>query len=223
MSMSGIVQGVNTFHDNYFSSHRELFEKLSQGQAPEVLFITCSDSRIDPNLLTQTQPGELFIIRNVGNIIPAYGANHSGEGAGIEYAIIGLGIKDIIICGHSHCGAIKGLLQVGSLAEKMPLMYDWLKDNAEATRRLVIDNYEGQGEESLWKIAIRQNILTQLENLGTYPVIRSKLHRGELRLHGWIYEIETGTILAYHAEKAQFMPLQQDAFPVPNPLTELYS
>jgi carbonic anhydrase len=119
-----------------------MFEKLSLGQHPRILFITCSDSRIDPNLITQTEPGELFIIRNVGNIIPPYGATTGAEGAAIEYAIEALGIRHIIVCGHSHCGAIKGLLQLGSLTEQMPLVYDWLK-YAEATRRIIKENYQG--------------------------------------------------------------------------------
>jgi len=223
MPLKRIIAGLNEFHDNYFNNHRELFQQLSHGQAPEVLFITCSDSRIDPNLLTQTQPGELFLIRNVGNIIPAYGTLNSGEGAGIEYAVHALGIKDIIICGHSHCGAMKGLLQIGNLAEQMPLVYDWLRHHAEATRRLVLENYKGYNSDKLLKIAIQQNVLTQIENLETYPVIRSRLHSGQLNLHAWIYEIENGEIFAYNADIGQFIPLDKSPFPVPNPLIATHS
>ena len=111
--MQKLVNGVHHFQQNIFSSQRELFERLANGQNPETLFITCSDSRIDPNLLTQTDPGELFILRNAGNIVPAYGAANGGEAATIEYAVAVLGVKDIIICGHSQCGAMKGLLQPG--------------------------------------------------------------------------------------------------------------
>lgn len=218
MSLTGLIQGLNTFHTHYFNTHRELFERLSNGQSPEVLFITCSDSRIDPCLITQAQPGELFVMRNVGNIIPSYGAASSAEAAGIEYAIQGLGIKDIIVCGHSHCGAMKGLLQIGSLSEQMPLVYDWLKHHGEATRRLVLDNYAGLEADKLLKIAIEQNVLTQIENLETYPVIRSKLHSEQLNLHAWIYEIESGTIYAYNAERRQFTLLEKRSFPVPDPL-----
>lgn len=142
MSMQKMIRGLNEFHTKYFCTHQELFNRLSHSQTPEVLFITCSDSRIDPNLLTQTQPGELFIIRNVGNIIPAYGTLNSGEGAAIEYAVHALGIKDIIICGHSNCGAMKGLLQLGNLASEMPLVYEWLKHHAQATHLLVQENYK---------------------------------------------------------------------------------
>lgn len=218
MSLTGLIQGVNSFHNHYFHDHRELFERLSGGQSPEVLFITCSDSRIDPCLITQAQPGELFVMRNVGNIIPSYGSSDSAEGAGVEYAVHALGIKDIIVCGHSHCGAMKGLLQVGNLSEQMPLVYDWLRRHGEATRRLVLDNYADLEGEKLLKIAIEQNVLTQIENLETYPVIRSKLHSGQLNLHAWIYEIETGMVFAYHAAQRKFTLMEKRAFPVPDPL-----
>jgi carbonic anhydrase len=223
MSITGIIQGLNEFHDNYFSSHREMFERLSHGQTPEVLFITCSDSRIDPCLITQAAPGELFVMRNVGNIIPPYGAASYAEGAGVEYAVHALDVKDLIVCGHSHCGAIKGLLQLGSLSKEMPLVYDWLRHYGEATRRLVADNYPDAEPEKLLKIAIEQNILTQIENLETYPVIRSRLHAGKLNLHAWIYEIETGAVFAYNAQLRQFMPLEQRSFPVPNPLASRHA
>lgn len=218
MSVTGLIQGLNAFHNNYFNDHRELFERLSTGQSPDVLFITCSDSRIDPCLITQAQPGELFVMRNVGNIIPAYGSANSAEAAGIEYAVQGLDIKDIIVCGHSHCGAMKGLLQIGSLSEQMPLVYDWLKRHGEATRRLVLDNYPGLEPAQLWKIAIEQNVLTQVKNLETYPSIRSKLHSGRLNLHAWIYEIESGMVFAYNAGSRQFTLLEKRSFPVPDPL-----
>lgn len=216
MPIKRIIAGLNDFHENYFSTHRELFEQLSQGQNPEVLFITCSDSRIDPCLITQSQPGEIFVIRNVGNIIPAYGTTNNGESAGIEFAVQGLGIKDIIICGHSHCGAMKGLLQIGSLAQQMPLVYDWLSRHAEATRRLVLDNYQDCSTDKLLKVTIEQNVLTQVQNLETYPVIRSRLHSGQVTLHAWIYEIESGEVFAYDATIGKFKILENRPFPVPH-------
>lgn len=198
--MRKLLKGLHQFQTNYFSSHREMFEELSHGQHPRILFITCSDSRIDPNLITQTQPGELFIIRNVGNIIPPYGATTGGEGAAIEYAVEALGIKDIVVCGHSHCGAIKGLLQLGNLTEKMPLVYDWLK-YAEATRRIIKENYQDYEGEALLNAAIEENVLTQIENLRTYPVIHSKLYRGQVKIHAWVYKIESGGVVVYSTER----------------------
>jgi carbonic anhydrase len=198
--MRKLLKGVHQFQTNYFTTHREMFEKLSEGQHPRILFITCCDSRIDPNLITQTEPGELFIIRNIGNIIPPYGAASGGEGAAIEYAIEVLGIKDIIVCGHSHCGAVKGLLQLGNLTEQMPLVYNWLKF-AEATRRVMKENYEDYEEEALLNAAIEENVLTQIENLRTYPVVHAKLYKGQLNIHAWVYKIETGGVFVYSAER----------------------
>lgn len=203
--MKKLLEGLQKFQTGYFSSHKDLFEQLAHGQHPRILFITCSDSRIDPNLITQAEIGELFVIRNAGNIVPPYGAANGGEGASIEYALEALGIEQIIVCGHSHCGAMKGLLKMSSLDERMPLVYNWLK-HAEATRRLVLDNYTHLEGEDLLNITIAENILNQLDNLQTYPIVRSKLHQGKLSLHGWIYSIETGLILAYDGISHEFLP-----------------
>ncbi len=221
MPIRRIIRGLNQFQSNYFTVHQEMFRNLSLGQNPEILFITCSDSRIDPNLLTQTQPGELFIIRNLGNIIPPHGVQNNGEGAAIEYAISALDIKHIVICGHSHCGSMKGLLHLEHLNEEMPLVYQWLKNHAESTRRLLRENYQEFSGEELLKIAVEENVLTQIENIETYPVVRSKLHSHQLSLHGWVYEIETGEIFAYDATQSKFVPLDSEPFPVPDPLVSL--
>lgn len=205
--MKRLIKGLHEFQTNYFSEHRELFEMLSQGQHPRILFITCSDSRIDPNLITQTEPGEMFIIRNAGNIIPPYGATNGGEGATVEYAIHALGIQEIVVCGHTHCGAMKGLLQLGKLEEEMPVVYEWLK-HAEATRRTIKEHYQDHEGEELLNAAAKENVLTQLENLRTYPVVYSGLKGGQLQLHGWLYEIETGEILEYDSTRSQFVPPQ---------------
>jgi carbonic anhydrase len=210
--MKKLIRGLREFKTSYFSSHQDLFERLSHGQKPRVLFITCSDSRIVPNLITQAEPGELFVIRNAGNIIPPFGAANGGEGAAVEYAIHALGIQQIIVCGHSHCGAMKGLLQLGSLEEEMPLVYDWLK-HAEATRRLVKENYQGFSKDELLEIAIAENVLTQIENLKTYPVVHSRLYQGKLSIYGWVYLIETGEILAYDPDTHTYTPPQTQIEP----------
>ena len=202
--MKKLIKGLREFQTGYFSQHQDLFEQLSHGQKPRVLFITCSDSRVDPNLITQAQVGDLFVIRNAGNLIPPFGAANGGEGAAVEYAIHALGIEQVIVCGHSHCGAMKGLLKLNSLEEEMPLVYEWLK-HAEATRRLMREHYSDREGEELLEITIAENVVTQLENLKTYPVIRSKLHEGKLTLHGWVYSIETGEVLAYDPEEQEFL------------------
>jgi carbonic anhydrase len=189
-----LVRGLRSFRTTYYPSHRDLFEEFAKGQQPQILFITCSDSRIDPNLMTQMQMGELFVLRNAGNIVPPYGAANGGEGATIEYGISALGIDKIIVCGHTHCGAMKGLLKLNQLQEKMPLVYNWL-GHAEATRRLVLDNYSGYEPDDLVEILVAENVITQIENLRTYPIIHSRLFQGSIKIFGWIYNIETGGVL----------------------------
>jgi carbonic anhydrase len=205
--MKKLIKGLREFKSSYFSSHLDLFESLAHGQEPRVLFITCSDSRIVPNLITQSEVGDLFVIRNAGNIIPPYGAANGGEGAAVEYAIQALNIQQIVVCGHSHCGAMKGLLALNKLQEKMPLVYDWLK-HAEATRRLVQDNYSDYQGEELLEIAIAENVLTQIDNLKTYPIVHSRLYQGKLKIYGWIYHLETGEVLAYDPENHAYVAPQ---------------
>ncbi len=222
--MQKLLHGIHHFQDNVFSSQRELFERLAEGQHPEALFITCSDSRISPNLITQTEPGELFIIRNAGNLVPPYGAANGGEGATIEFAVVGLGIQHIIVCGHSHCGAMRGLLHPECLTG-MPLMAAWL-GHAEATRRIARQKYEDRPAEALLNVAIQENVLVQLENLRTYPAVAAGLARGKLKLHAWVYKMETGQVFAYDLERGQFAPLTGiSPAPVPPParLTAMHS
>lgn len=215
--MLKLIEGIHRFQTEYFGSQRELFERLAQGQAPDVLLITCSDSRIDPCLITQAQPGELFILRNAGNLIPPYGAGIGGEAATIEFAVAGLGVKDIIVCGHSHCGAVKGLLNPPSPTD-FPALTKWLT-HAETTRRIVREKYAGREEAALLNIAIQENVLAQLENLRTHPVVAAGLAQGKLKLHGWVYKIETGEVYGYDAQSSQFLPLTgkrpPSSFPTP--------
>ena len=206
--MEKLVRGLHAFQQEYFSDQRDLFERLAKGQSPETLFITCSDSRINPNLLTQTEPGELFIIRNAGNLMPAYGATNGGEGATLEYAVAALGVKDIIVCGHSHCGAMKGLLAPESVAE-LPAVASWL-NQAETTRRIMKENYASLEGDKLLTATVEENVLVQLENLRTHPSVAAKLAKGQLRLHGWVYKIETGQVFQYDPKEGQFERLTID-------------
>lgn len=203
--MQRLIEGLHHFQSTVFGSQRALFERLAQGQAPETLFITCADSRIDPCLLTQSAPGDLFILRNAGNLVPPYGASDGGEAATIEFAVAGLGVKDIIVCGHSLCGAMKGLLNPPS-AENFPALTAWLK-LAESTRRILREKYADRNGEALLSIAIQENVLAQLENLRTHPVVAAALAQDRLKLHGWVYKIETGEVFGYDPEDRQFEPV----------------
>jgi carbonic anhydrase len=149
----------------------------------------------------------LFILRNAGNIVPSHGAANGGEGATIEFAVAGLGVKDIIICGHSHCGAMKGLLQPEMVAS-LPALSSWLS-HAETTRKIVKDNYGHLEGDRLVTATVEENVLVQLENLRTLPSVASRLVKGDLHLHGWVYKIETGEVFAYDYASGQFVPLAQ--------------
>lgn len=205
--MQKLIQGIHQFQDENFRPLQGLFEQLSKGQSPETLFITCSDSRIDPNLLTRSQPGDLFILRNAGNIVPPHGAANGGEAATIEFAVAALGVKDIIICGHSHCGAMQGLLQPEKVAS-LPAVSSWLS-HAETTRRIVLENYGHLDGDRLVTATVEENVLVQLENVRTLPAVASRLVRGDLHLHGWVYKIESGEVFAYDSSQGQFVPIAQ--------------
>lgn len=209
--MQKLIHGIHQFQHAEFQPLEGLFRQLAKGQNPETLFITCSDSRIDPGLLTQSKPGDLFILRNAGNIVPPHGAANGGEAATIEYAVAALGVKDIIICGHSHCGAMQGLLQP-ELITSLPAVTSWLS-HAETTRRIVRDNYGHLSGVPLLTATIEENVLVQLENLRTLPAVASRLIHGDLKLHGWVYKIETGEVFAFDHSCGQFMPIAEYKYP----------
>lgn len=214
--MQKLVDGIHEFRQSSFSADQKLFQNLVEGQSPLALFITCSDSRIDPNRLTQTKPGELFILRTAGNIVPPYGAVHGGEAATIEYAVAAPKIQDLIICGHSHCGAMSGLLNPEAV-EKMPAVRAYL-DHAEATRRIVDENYDHLTDPTKrLTLTVEENVLVQLENLKTHPSVAAALGRNQLKIHGWVYKFETGEVFAFNPEKNQFLPIQDVAPPATEP------
>lgn len=207
-SMTRIIQGVLDFQKRIFGQKREMFEKLGEGQTPLALFITCSDSRVNPNLLSQTQPGELFILRNAGNIVPPHAAGPWAEAATVEYAIVQLGIRDVILCGHSKCGAMNGLLTPAALGP-LPTVAGWLAHARDVVPRVPADL---PPEERLAR-AIEQNVLVQLEHLKTHPAVAAALADRTLRLHGWVYHFETGAVDAYDPLTGRFVPLGEQTRP----------
>jgi carbonic anhydrase len=204
--MQKLVQGIHRFQADIFRPRHELFERLTGGQNPQALFVTCSDSRVTPDLITQAEPGDLFVLRNAGNLIPPHGAApDSGEAATIEYAVKSLKIRDVIVCGHTLCGAMRALLQPESLAD-MPRMRQWL-GHAEATREIIAASYRLTEPEAMWKATVEENVLVQLENLRTHPAVAAALSRGEVKLHGWVYKLETGEVFEFDPGTGQFMPI----------------
>src|SRR5262245_52157141 len=212
--MEKIFEGVRRFREIVFRQQQLLFERLARKQDPQALFITCSDSRVHPNLITQTEPGELFILRNAGNIVPPYGAAAGGEGATIEYAVSVLKLRHIILCGHSHCGAIHALLH-SDKARDLPAVRAWFA-HAEATRRIVRESSPHLEPDDLERLAVAQNVLVQIENLKTHPSVAAALARRELNVYGWIYTIETGEVLSYDFNRNRFVPLTEEP-PAPLP------
>jgi carbonic anhydrase len=205
--MQKLVEGIHQFQNDVFSSKQRLFEGLEDGQNPLALFITCSDSRIDPSLLTQTEPGELFILRNAGNIVPPYGSVEGGEAATIEFAVSVLGVKDIVVCGHSHCGAMGGLLDQSQIA-KLPAVRSWLS-HAESTHRIIEENYSHITDAAARLTAtVEENVLVQLEHLRTHPTVAAALDRKALNLHGWVYKFETGQVFGYQPQEDQFISIE---------------
>jgi carbonic anhydrase len=215
--MQKLVDGIHRFQKDIFCQQQPFFQRLVDGQQPLALFITCSDSRIDPNLLTQTQPGELFIMRNVGNIVPPYGSTTCGEAASIEYAVSVLSVQDVIVCGHSHCGGMNALLHPEQAA-RLPAVRSWL-EYAEATARIIGENYAHLTDPCARLTAVvEENVLVQLENLRTHPSVLAALARKQLKLHGWVYKFETGQVFSYNPESGQFESLEDAKAPI-HPLT----
>ena len=201
--MKKILDGLIKFQKEVFQKKKDLFHKLSKFQHPEILFITCSDSRIDPSLLLQTDPGELFIHRNAGNFVPTYGSAMGGSTATIEYGVSVLQVKDIIVCGHTDCGAMKALLSSEKL-EHLPAVKTWLRE-AETTKRIALDHYSHLTGDELFVATIKENVLVQLDHLRTHPSVATRLRKGDIRLHGWVYSIATGEVWIYHPEKKGFV------------------
>jgi carbonic anhydrase len=201
--MQRIIDGIRQFRREQFPALKEDFVRLAKKkQNPLAMLITCSDSRVNPNLITHTDPGDLFLHRNAGNIVPPYGHGASGEAATIEYAVEVLGIRNIIVCGHSHCGAMQALLQE-HLLDDLPAATDWFA-HAHSTRKIVRARYPGMAVEELVAKAAHENVLVQLANLRTHPVVAAGIAMGTLEVFGWYYEIESGLIYAYDPELKRF-------------------
>ncbi|MFK7889057.1 MAG: carbonic anhydrase [Gammaproteobacteria bacterium] len=201
--MPKFAAGVVRFQENVFPEKRELFEKLSKGQAPEALFITCSDSRIETAMITQTDPGELFICRNAGNIVPPHTNHTGGMTASIEFAVAALKVPHIVICGHTECGAMKGAMAPEGL-DTLPHVKEWLSYSRAAVD--VVDALSpGADEAERMSLLLKQNVMLQLQHLKTHPSVAARLAQGDLRLHGWVYDIKTGDVEAYDEEQNRFV------------------
>ena len=203
--MPRFAAGVVRFQNEVYPEKKDLFEKLSKGQEPEALFIACSDSRVETAMITQTEPGDLFIVRNAGNIVPPHTSHTGGITASIEFAVAALKVPHVVICGHTECGAMKGALNPSSL-EGLPHVKEWL---GYSTAAVEVVNALGEklNDQERMHMLLEQNVILQLQHLKTHPKVAMRLAKGDLQLHGWVYDIKTGGVNAYDEKQEKFLPV----------------
>ena len=188
-----LLAGVRKFRQEIYPKNERRYQQATQKpQAPHTLFITCADSRIHPELITQSEPGDMFVTRNIGNLVPAYGEMLGGVSAVIEYAVQALGVSQIVICGHTDCGAMKGLLHPEAVAA-MPTVKLWLR-NAETALSIVQARDSTADEKEKLMQLVEENVLLQLNHLRTHPSVAAKMTTGELAVYGWVYDIANGHV-----------------------------
>jgi len=205
--MSKIIDGIVRFKSDVYPARKELFNLLAEAQHPEALFITCSDSRIDPNLLVNTEPGELFIIRNAGNIVPPHNNYTGGVTASIEYAVAALGIEHIVICGHTRCGAMEGVMKPKDVAG-LPHVTQWLS-YAKAAHQIVEERLPNGSFDEKMAMLTEENVLLQLRHIQTHPHVAAKYATGKVQLHAWVYDIGSGVVNAYDEMSRSFVPVEE--------------
>lgn len=205
--MQKLEEGIHHFQATYFASNRRLFERLAEkGQRPETLFITCSDSRVVPNLITNTAPGELFIVRNIGNIVPSVARGVlGGVSAAIEYAVEVLEVGNVIVCGHTNCGAIDAILNPDRVRH-LPNVSRWIAESGSIPK-IIDERYGHLDGEARMTAAVEENVLIQLENLRSFDFLARRLDEGTLKINGWVFNIATGSVFDYDPISGQFLQL----------------
>lgn len=208
--MKKLIQGIVEFRKSLTVESRELFAKLALGQKPDTLFIACSDSRVVPNLFASTNPGDLFVLRNIGNLIPPAAASlhDASASAVIEFAIFSLNVSDIIICGHSECGAMKALAE-GFDARSCPYLESWLKYGQESlakVRKGMVINPLLEQHNQLSQV----NVLQQMQHVASYPLVRDRLQKKQLRIHGWWFDIAHADVYCYEKDLNQFVLIDEN-------------
>ncbi len=203
--MDKLYRGIKKFQEGYFLKEEAMFKELAKGQSPDVLFFSCSDSRVDPNIITQSKPGELFIVKNIGNIVPACNPHLKEDctAAAIEFALLMLNITNIVVCAHSDCGAMKALYKDDKEFENSPNLKGWI-DTALPAKEMVERLDDEPPFKARVEMTAKENVIAQIENLKTYPVVTKRLDEGKLSLHAWHYDIGTGEVQAYNKVKNAF-------------------
>ncbi|MFC7663506.1 carbonic anhydrase [Methylorubrum suomiense] len=212
--MDDIIQGISNFRGSVFPGQQQMYQRLVRdGQHPQALIIACADSRVSPEHITQSGPGISSCAAMPATSSP-FSQQNGGVSSAIEYAVMALGVRDIVICGHSDCGAMKGLMKPEALAS-MPNVAAWLR-HSHAASQIVCEAYPaGMDPKDHHRALALENVVVQLSNLRTHPSVAAGLAKGQLRLHGWFFEIESGQVLAYCGEAGRFVPIDEaDAMPV---------
>ncbi len=198
-AMHRLLSGHSTFRREYVAHSREFLAQLaSEHQSPDALYVGCADSRVIPELLTSSAPGELFVIRNIANLVPPAARASSSVGAALEYALDALHVGHVVVCGHYGCGGVKAMIE-GVDGARMPELQAWIGDAAVANAAA-----RGPAGPEQWRRAVEENVLDQLANLSSYPIVREKLDAGALTLHGWVYDLQ-GALLVYDDDAERFV------------------
>ena len=207
--MNELIGRVFSFEKTVFPGSSALYGKLAtQGQSPKALMISCADSRVVPELIMQAEPGDLFVCRNAGNIVPPYATQNGGVSSTVEYAVVALGVRDIIVCGHSDCGAMKAVANPAGL-EVMPNVGAWLRHSTAAQTVVNTAYPELDGVDRVRAIAL-ENVVAQIAHLRTHPSVAAAIARGEMSLHGWFVDIHAGVVLGLDGQSGRFTSLRED-------------
>lgn len=207
-NVNELIGRVYGFAKQVFPDQSDLYSKLAaHGQSPKALMISCADSRVVPEHIMQAAPGDLFVCRNAGNIVPPYATQNGGVTSTVEYAVMVLGIRDIIVCGHSDCGAMKAVANPAGL-DKMPNVAAWLRHSC-AAEQVVSESYPAMENGDRVRAISLENVVAQLNHLRTHPAVAAGIARGEIALHGWFFDIGAGQVLALDGETGRFFPIDE--------------
>jgi carbonic anhydrase len=211
--MNDLIGRVFSFEKQVFPNQSALYGQLARdGQNPKALMISCADSRVVPEQIMQAQPGDLFVCRNAGNIVPPFSTQNGGVSSTVEYAVAVLGVRDIIVCGHSDCGAMKALAMKHDLTD-IPNVAAWLR-HAQSAYKVVTDSYPELEDVQRTRAVSLENVVAQIAHLRTHPSVAAAIARSDIALHGWFVDIHAGLVLGLDGLTGRFLPLREDT-PLP--------
>jgi carbonic anhydrase len=206
-ALEKLKEGVRRFRSAVYPEREQMYARAAtETQRPHTLFIACADARIDPNEITQSAPGEVFVLRNIGNMVPAYGEMMGGNSAVIEFAVDALKVQHIVICGHTDCGAMKALLAPETV-KSMPTVTSWLTNAKAALTVAETLHNKVEWRREMLSVLTEQNVLLQLQHLKTHPAVAGAMAMGELTVSGWVYDIGKGQVSIAEDNQRDFIPV----------------